>query len=116
MLAAETTSETIFDCEMRVTRLGPESAGLVLSRDEFLSIDDFDELYRYELIHGVVVVSPYPGPDERGPNARLDHWLWNYHDNHPQGAALDDTLPEQALDTGASIRRADRVIWAGLGR
>jgi Uma2 family endonuclease len=116
MITADLAAETVFDCDFRVTRLGPESAGLSLSREEFLAIDDYDELFRYELIHGIVVVSPYPGPGERGPNGRLDQWLWNYHDNHPQGKSLDDTLQEQAIDTGACIRRVDRVIWVGLGR
>jgi Uma2 family endonuclease len=116
MITAELTALTIFDCVTHVTRLGPESAGLVLSRDEFLAIDDYDELYRYELIHGVVVVSPFAGPGERGPNGILEHWLWTYHERDPKRSTLDDTLSEQELDTGECIRRADRVIWAGLGR
>lgn len=89
---------------------------LVLSKDEFLAIDEFDDRYRYELIHGVVVVSPFPGPGERGPNGVLEHWLWKYHEAHPSQSKLDGTLSEQAIDTGACIRRADRVIWVGLGR
>src|SRR5207249_8671231 len=35
---------------------------------------------------------------------------------HPQGSALDDTLPEQTVVTRGNRRRADRVIWTGLGR
>jgi len=35
---------------------------------------------------------------------------------YPQGSALDDTLSEQHVSTHDSSRRADRVIWAGLGR
>jgi hypothetical protein len=31
-------------------------------------------------------------------------------------STLDGTLAEQAIDTGACVRRADRVIWVGLGR
>jgi Uma2 family endonuclease len=116
MITAELTADTVFDCPARVTYLGPESAGLVLAPDEFLAIEDVDELYRYELIHGVVVVSRVPGPGQRAPNARLDQWLWNYHDDHPQGKALDYTLPEQSIDTRVCIRCADRAIWAGMGR
>ena len=112
----EATTETVFDCEKRVRWLGPESMALVLSKDEFLAIDEYDDRYRYELIHGVVVVSPYPGPGERGPNGVLEHWLWSYHEASPQLSKLDGTLSEQAIDTGACIRRADRVIWASLGR
>src|SRR5205085_1598421 len=33
-----------------------------------------------------------------------------------RGRSLDATLPEQTVATGANRRRADRVIWAGLGR
>jgi Uma2 family endonuclease len=89
---------------------------LVLSKDEFLDIKQFDDRYRYELIHGVVVVSPFPGPGERGPNGVLEHWLWKYHEANRELSTLDGTLSEQAIDTGACIRRADRVIWVGLGR
>ena len=109
-------TETIFDCEAGVRSLGPESMALVLSKEEFLAIDQFDDRYRYELIHGVVVVSPYPGPGERGPNGILEHWLWSYHEANPGSSTLDGTLGEQAIDTGICIRRADRVIWTGLGR
>lgn len=116
MSTAELTAETIFNCDARVARLGPESTGLALSRDEFFAIEDVDELYRYELIHGVVVVSRIPGPGQRAPNARLDQWLWNYHDEHPQGTSLNDTLPEQMIDTRVCIRCADRAIWTGLDR
>ncbi len=109
-------AETVFEAPAGTTRLGPESAGLTMSREEFLAVEDCDEHYRYELIQGVVIVVPPPAEGERGPNERLAHWLWNYHDDHPQGKALDDTLPEQEIETSVGIRRADRVIWAGLGR
>jgi len=33
-----------------------------------------------------------------------------------QGSALDDTPSEQHVSTHDSSRRADRIIWAGLGR
>ncbi len=35
---------------------------------------------------------------------------------HPQGSALDATVSENYLYSSDSRRRADRVIWAGLGR
>jgi Uma2 family endonuclease len=46
----------------------------------------------------------------------LGYWLRACRDHHPQGAALDKTLPEQTVRTRKNRRRADRVIWAGLGR
>jgi Uma2 family endonuclease len=42
--------------------------------------------------------------------------LQYYQDHHPQGTALDLTVPEHFIHTPDSRRRADRVIWTGLGR
>jgi len=98
-----------------VAFLDPHSNGLRMSKEEFQSVEDWDRNYRYELIRGVVVVSPPASEGERGPNGELEHWLRRYRDTHSQGGALDDTLFEQEIDVGESIRRADRVIWAGLG-
>jgi Uma2 family endonuclease len=77
---------------------------------------DFAEGWRYELIHGVLIVTPPPLEEERDPNGELCYWLRAYRDTHPQGAALDGTLYEQTVKTRKNRRRADRVIWAGLGR
>lgn len=65
--------ETIFDFETPPIRLGPESNGMELTREEFLAVEDVDELYRYELIHGVVVVSPPAAEGERDPNGELEY-------------------------------------------
>ena len=96
--------------------LGPEMAGTLMTPEEFDSAPDGDELYVYELIHGVLIVTPPPSEGERGPNDLLGHWLRTYREKHPQGAALDYTLTEHTLCTAENRRRADRVIWAGLGR
>jgi Uma2 family endonuclease len=96
-------------------RLGPRSAGLLLTPAEF-DRARYEEGWRYELINGVLVVSPIPSRQERGPNEHLGHWLWQYQESHPQGSSLDATFPEEEIKTGANRRRADRVIWAGLGR
>jgi Uma2 family endonuclease len=96
--------------------LRPELAGALLEPEEFDTAEQFDDTYRYELIYGVLVVSPYPLPTERGPNEMLGHWLLTYREQHPQGAALDLTLHEQEIRTRENRRRADRAIWAGLGR
>jgi Uma2 family endonuclease len=95
--------------------LGPHAAGTMLAPDEFDAAQFLDG-FRYELIHGVLVVSPAPLPQERGPNDELGHCLRSYRQNHPQGGSLDDTLPEHDVFVGDDRRRADRVIWAGLGR
>lgn len=94
----------------------PEMAGTLMTPEEFDSATDGDELYVYELIHGVLVVTPPPSEGERGPNELLGNLLFLYRRQHPQGAALDYTLTEHTLCTAENRRRADRVIWAGLGR
>jgi Uma2 family endonuclease len=97
-------------------KLAPELAGILLSPEEFDAVEECDELYNYELVHGVLVVAPPPAVGERRPNDQLGYLLLSYKDHHPQGAALDLTLPEHLIRTPDSRRRADRVIWAGLGR
>ncbi|MGH7136773.1 MAG: Uma2 family endonuclease [Pirellulales bacterium] len=94
---------------------GPRDAGAVMTLDEFEAAD-FELGFRYELIHGVLVVTPPPLEEERDANEELGRWLRNYQESHPQGKSLDLTLPEQNVRTIGQNRRCDRVIWAGLGR
>jgi Uma2 family endonuclease len=96
--------------------LGLQSAGVLMSPEEFDAIEEYDEDYHYELIHGVLVVTPIPLAEETGPNQLLGHLLFDYQQNHPQGAHLSDTLPQQYIRTSTGRRLADRVIWCGLGR
>jgi Uma2 family endonuclease len=97
-------------------RLDKHSNGMLLTPEEFDLVEDVDECYRYELIRGVVVVTPPPSEAEADPNEELGRLLRNYRESHPRGAALDKTLSERYVRTPESRRRADRVIWAGLGR
>jgi Uma2 family endonuclease len=97
-------------------RFGPSSSGLPMSPGEFDAITRIDDRYRYELIRGVLVVTPPPLEAERGPNEILGFLLRLYKEQHPQGSHLDETLPEHEVRPGDDRRRADRVIWAGLGR
>jgi Uma2 family endonuclease len=85
------------------------------SRFDRLSPDRFEPGYRYEVINGVLVVSPYPGPGERSPNDDLGYLLRQYRETTPHGSVIDDTLPEQTVPA-TNRRRADRVVWIGLGR
>jgi Uma2 family endonuclease len=89
-----------------------------MTPEEFdaLEPEDFVDHYRYELIRGVLVVTPHAGTAERDPNEELGYLLRRYRDDHPQGSALDQTLPEQTIPTTLNRRRADRAIWVGLGR
>jgi Uma2 family endonuclease len=93
--------------------LGLGAAGTLMTPREFDRIESWDEKYRYELIHGVLVVAALPLPMETGPNETLGVWLTNYQ---MRGGVLDGTLPEQYVRTPDSRRRADRLIWTGLGR
>jgi len=48
--------------------VGPGDNGLLMTPAEFDAIIDYDDNYRYELIHGVLIVNPIPGQAERDPN------------------------------------------------
>lgn len=93
---------------------GPASAGTLMTPREF-DRAKFMEGYRYELVHGVLIVSPSPLENERDPNGELEYLLRLYRDTHAEGKALDATLAEQTVWTKANRRRAERIIWAGLG-
>jgi Uma2 family endonuclease len=96
--------------------LGPESAGMLMTPEEFDAVTEYDDGYRYELIRGVLVVTPIPSEAEAAPNDELGAMLRQYQRAHPQGAALDGTLPERYVQTRTGRIRADRVVWVGLGR
>src|SRR5262245_54805671 len=96
--------------------LGLDLAGVLMSPEEFDAVEESDENYRYELLGGRLVVAPPPLASERGPNEELGYLLRTYQEQHHQGSILDDTLYEQTVRTQTGRRRADRVIWVGLGR
>jgi Uma2 family endonuclease len=99
----------------RVRVFGPESNGTLMTPKEFDQAE-FVEGWRYELIYGVLIVSPPPLEGERDPNEELGYLLRLYRDTHPHGSTMDSTLSEHTVKTRGNRRRADRVIWAGLGR
>jgi Uma2 family endonuclease len=100
----------------RMPRLDLGSAGIVMTPKEFDAVTRSDDRYRYELIHGVLVVSRLPSVAESDPNEELGHWLRSYKESHPQGSVLDKTLAERYIYSADNRRRADRLIWTGLGR
>jgi Uma2 family endonuclease len=100
---------------MAPLRFGPESNGLEITPKEF-DRADFEEGWRYELIHGVLVVSPIAPEEIRDADGELNYLLRTYRDVHPNGSCLDVTLFGQIVKTNGNRRRADRVIWIGLGR
>lgn len=75
--------------------LGLESAGVLMTPAEFDAIEEYDENYRYELVNGVLVVTPIASAAETGPNELLGYLLLRYRDEHPKGSVLSDTLPQQ---------------------
>lgn len=97
-------------------RIGSESNGMLMTPEEFDAIEDYDREYRYELVHGVVVVNPIPLSSHQSPNEYLAYLLTAYQLHHPQGHSLDATLPERYVYLPDGRRIADRAIWAGLGR
>jgi Uma2 family endonuclease len=98
-------------------RLDAAANGIVMGPQEFDAIDDWNRELTFELIHGVVIVSPIPREGEVGPNEYLGMWLINYREGHSEGGVLDGTLPERYVYlSDGSRRRADRVLWIGLGR
>jgi Uma2 family endonuclease len=84
--------------------------------EEFDAAREYDDEHVYELVHGVLVVSPIPSEEEASPNDELDYMLRSYRDTHAKGKSLNETLPERYVKTADSRRRADRVIWCGLDR
>jgi Uma2 family endonuclease len=97
-------------------RLNQASNGMLMTPEEFDAVTDYDDLFVYELIHGVLIVSPIPGETERDPNEELGFLLRTHQYSHPQGSIIDKTLHEQYIALPDSRRRADRVIWIELGR
>ena len=49
--------------------LGPESAGMLMTPEEFDEVSECDDGYHYELIRGVLVVTPIPSEAEASPNS-----------------------------------------------
>lgn len=96
-------------------RFGPGSSGIIMTPEEFDAIarSRVDDRYRYELIRGVLVVSPLAGRAELSPNDLLGYLLHDYQQNHPRGSVLYDTWQECELVLGETRRRCDRAIWIG---
>lgn len=97
------------------TPLGPRDAGIPMSLEEFDKAD-YALGHRYELLNGILIVTPPPLEEERGSNEYLGFMLICYREQHTKGSALDETLPEHNIAIGPHNRRCDRAIWAGLGR
>ncbi len=76
----------------------------------------WDDRYRYELINGVLIVTPPVSDAEADPNDDLGHMLRTFQESNPRGQVLDRTMPERTVPGTPNRRRCDRAIWTGLGR
>src|SRR5437016_2692933 len=67
---------------IRRLRIGPRSAGMSMTPEEFDAVPPgrWDDRYRYELIRGVLVVAPIAGNAEVDPNEELGYLLRLYKD------------------------------------
>ncbi|MDR3619537.1 MAG: Uma2 family endonuclease [Paludisphaera borealis] len=99
-------------------RIGPGSAGLRMKPEEFDAIpaSEFVRGYRYEIINGVLVVTPPVGNAEADPNDDLGHLLRTYLESHEAAKPFDRTMPERHVPGTPNRRRCDRAVWVGLGR
>ena len=103
--------------EPKIDYLDASFNGALMSPEEFDAVEDWDPAYEYELIRGVVIVNPIPSEGETDPNDELGMLLRAYQALHPHGHTLNKTLPEQYVYLpDGSRRKADRLIWAGIGR
>ena len=98
-------------------RLGLRSSGRSMTAAEVDALPErcFDRNYRYEIIRGVLIVSPAAGNGEVDLDEYLGYLLIGHQETHPQSQVIDVTLSELALPGGENRRRCDRAIWLGLG-
>ncbi len=104
---------TVFEVDAP-TRLGPESNGMHMTREEFDAVEAWDERFRYELVNGVVLVRPIPPATERVKSDVLNYLLRSFMERWP--GVIDEALPTQEVETPAGVRLCDQVVWSGLGR
>ena len=79
-----------------ILKLAPELAGILLSPEEFDAVEECDELYNYELVHGVLIVAPPPAIGERGPNDQLGYLLRSYKTIIPRELPSTSPCPSTA--------------------
>lgn len=116
MLSVLDDVESVLEIEPdAIRRLTADMNGMSMTVEEFRAAEEGEPGYRFELIHGVLIVSPPPAIGERSPNDELGHRFRTYQESHVNGRVLDATVFEQEIETSGGIRRADRVVWAGLG-
>jgi Uma2 family endonuclease len=94
---------------------GLEHNSIVMTVQEF-DAGEFDERFDYELINGILIVTPPAHDEELIISEELNHLLRSYRDMHPEGWRMITTLSGRYVLPSKHRLRADRVIWAGLRR
>ncbi len=99
------------------TRLGICSSGILMTPEEFDNLPEylFNKWWRYELINGVLVVTPPPAMPRW---ARMKNWATSSGTSRSiirKARSSIVNLPEQTIYATSNRRRADRAIWTGLG-
>lgn len=56
--------------------IGPDSNGILMTADEFRRIESWENGWRYELIHGVLIVNPRLVPASAAPTMS---WATGYY-------------------------------------
>ncbi len=56
------------ETKARRLRLSRSSNGMLMTPEEFDAVTCYDRRFAYELIRGILIVSPAPGESERDPN------------------------------------------------
>ena len=77
-------SVALFPCPQGESRYN----GLRMSADEYLRLED--DGCRYELIDGVVCMSPSPTPGHQNVEGQVFGQIWTYLERHPVGAVLTE--------------------------
>ena len=98
-------------------RLDGFCAGMPMTPAEFDTVTDYDENFRYELLRGILIVSPIPSGHHEFAVDHLGYYLRKFQYEHPNGGVIDLNLPGRYVHLpNGDRRRADRVVWCGFGR
>jgi len=92
------------------------SAGLRMTFEEFEAVENYCEIYDYELVDGVLVVRPTLDDANCAVSEEMSYLLRRYRDEHPCGEEMSQTVYGHYIRTSRGYRRAHRVIWTGLLR
>ncbi len=85
--------------EASLTLRDPEYAGLRMDADEYLALPP--DGFRYELIDGVVVMSPGASFGHNRIATLIAHWIQSYLDSNPIGEIVHET----------DVRLADDLVY-----